>query len=75
MHEFNHNCLPNYFLTLLPQALKYLLVLEVCVFAAFGGLSDLFLDKEWEEFKRIYSKTYTKQEENRRFKNISYYRI
>nr|XP_034311058.1 cathepsin L1 isoform X1 [Crassostrea gigas] len=48
------------------MALKYLLVLEVCVFAAFGGLSDLFLDKEWEEFKRIYSKTYTKQEENRR---------
>ncbi|XP_052684367.1 procathepsin L-like isoform X3 [Crassostrea angulata] len=48
------------------MALKYLLVLEVCVFAAFGGLSDLFLDKEWEEFKRIYSKTYTNQEENRR---------
>lgn len=75
MYKFNYNGLPRNLLTLLSQALKYLLVLEVCMFVTFGRLSDLVLDKEWEEFKRTYSKTYTKQEENRRFKKVSYYTI
>lgn len=34
--------------------------------AGYGRVSARFLDKEWEEFKLIYNKTYTKQEENRR---------
>lgn len=45
---------------------KYLFVLVCCVYASYGRLSELFLEKEWEEFKQIHNKVYSKQEENRR---------
>lgn len=52
---------------LILQVFKYLLVLVCCVYASYGRLSELFLDKEWEEFKQIHNKVYSKQEENRRW--------
>ncbi|XP_065922304.1 procathepsin L isoform X3 [Magallana gigas] len=40
---------------------KCLFVLALCT--CYGRLYEIFLDKEWEDFKRIYSKTYTEQDE------------
>ncbi|XP_022327243.2 cathepsin K-like [Crassostrea virginica] len=42
---------------------KYLLVLVCLVCVGYGRLSELFLDKEWDEFKRVHHKAYTPQEE------------
>ena len=43
--------------------IRYLLVLVSCVCAGIDGLSEIFLDKEWEEFKQAYHKVYTPREE------------
>lgn len=51
------------------QVFKCLFVLALCT--CYGRLYEIFLDKEWEDFKRIYSKTYTEQDEKIRSKNYS----
>nr|XP_022320063.1 cathepsin L1-like [Crassostrea virginica] len=43
--------------------IRYLLVLVSCVCAGIDGLSEIFLDKKWEEFKQAYHKVYTPREE------------
>ncbi|XP_078323573.1 cathepsin L-like isoform X3 [Crassostrea virginica] len=43
--------------------IRYLLVLVSCMCAGIDGLSEIFLDKEWEEFKQAYHKVYTPREE------------
>lgn len=51
------------------QVFKYLLILICCTYASCELVSQIFLDKQWEDFKQIHEKTYTKQEESKRFQN------
>ncbi|XP_061164738.1 procathepsin L-like [Saccostrea echinata] len=48
------------------MVIKFLLLVVFLVCTCYGSLSDVFLDKEWEDFKRVYGKIYSQQEENRR---------
>lgn len=45
---------------------KNLLILICCAHASCELVSQIFLDKQWEDFKQIHDKTYTKQEESKR---------
>ncbi|XP_061164739.1 procathepsin L-like [Saccostrea echinata] len=45
---------------------KSLLIVVFLVCTSYGSLSDVFLDKEWEDFKHIYGKIYSQQEEQER---------
>lgn len=54
------------------QVFKTLVFVVCCVFVSCELLSEVFVDKQWEEFKLVHKKIYSMKEEIKRFATILY---